>query len=169
MTCNGPKPGGAGKTRGRAHRARPSSHCSGLRPPGLVACVSLGLREGFANPARLVPDSSYIPQLLAKVMTKDEILIKMKKYTPFQQAVWKACMEIPEGQTRSYKWLAERIGKPGAVRAVGTALGHNPFAPLVPCHRVIKSDGGLGGFSGTGGPAAKEKLLKKENKNFKKG
>lgn len=101
-------------------------------------------------------------------MTKDEILIKMKKYTPFQQAVWKACMTIPEGQTRSYKWIAEKIGKPGATRAVGTALGHNPFAPVVPCHRVIKSDGSLGGFSGAGGPAAKEKLLKKENKNFKK-
>ena len=101
-------------------------------------------------------------------MTKDEILKKMKSYTPFQQAVWKACMAIPEGQTRSYKWIAEKIGKPGAVRAVGTALGHNPFAPIVPCHRVIKSDGKLGGFSGTGGPAAKEKLLKKENKNFKK-
>jgi O-6-methylguanine DNA methyltransferase len=46
---------------------------------------------------------------------------------------------------------------------VGTALGHNPFAPVVPCHRVIKSDGSLGGFSGTGGPAAKKKLLKKES------
>ena len=101
-------------------------------------------------------------------MTKNEILKKMKEYTPFQQAVWKACMTIPEGQTRSYKWIAEKIGKPGAVRAVGSALGHNPFAPVVPCHRVIKSDGSLGGFSGAGGPAAKEKLLKKENNNFKR-
>ena len=96
-------------------------------------------------------------------MTNNEVLMKMKKYTPFQQAVWKACMEIPAGQTRNYKWIAEKIGKPGAARAVGTALGHNPFAPVVPCHRVIKSDGSLGGFSGAGGPAAKEKLLKKES------
>jgi O-6-methylguanine DNA methyltransferase len=88
---------------------------------------------------------------------------KMKNYTPFQQAVWLACMSIPEGQTRSYKWIAERIGRPGAVRAVGTALGKNPFAPTVPCHRVISSDGTLGGFSAPGGLKAKRKLLRKEH------
>jgi O-6-methylguanine DNA methyltransferase len=98
-------------------------------------------------------------------MTKKEILLKMKAYTPFQQAVWKACMAIPAGQTRSYKWIAERIGKPGAVRAVGGALGRNPFAPAVPCHRVIKSDGTLGGFSAPGGTAAKRRLLRAEKKN----
>lgn len=95
-------------------------------------------------------------------MTKQEVLAGMKSYTPFQQAVWLACMSIPEGQTRSYKWLAERIGRPGAVRAVGSALGKNPFAPLVPCHRVIKSDGTLGGFSAPGGLRAKLALLKRE-------
>jgi len=86
----------------------------------------------------------------------------MKVYTPFQRAVWKACMSIPRGETRSYKWIAEQIGKPGAVRAVGSALGKNPFAPVVPCHRVIKSDGTLGGFSAPGGLKAKFELLKKE-------
>jgi O-6-methylguanine DNA methyltransferase len=95
-------------------------------------------------------------------MDKKEILIKIKGYTPFQQAVWKACMTIPEGETRSYGWIAERIGRPGAARAVGSALGKNPFAPAVPCHRVIKSDGSLGGFSAPGGLKAKLKLLKKE-------
>jgi len=95
-------------------------------------------------------------------MTRAEVLKEMKKYTPFQQAVWKACMRIPKGQTRSYKWIAETIGKPGAVRAVGGALGRNPFAPLVPCHRVIKSDGTLGGFSAPGGLKTKIELLKKE-------
>lgn len=95
-------------------------------------------------------------------MDKKEILKKMKGYTPFQQAVWKACMSIPAGQTRSYKWIAEKIGRPGATRAVGSALGRNPFAPGVPCHRVIKSDGTLGGFSAPGGLKAKERLLKKE-------
>ena len=95
-------------------------------------------------------------------MTKQEVLAGMKKYTPFQQAVWRARMSIPEGQTRSYMWIAQRIGKPGAVRAVGNALGKNPFAPVVPCHRVIKSDGTLGGFSAPGGLKAKRALLKKE-------
>lgn len=95
-------------------------------------------------------------------MTRDQVLREMKRYTPFQQAVWKACMSIPAGQTRSYKWIAARIGKPGAVRAVGNALGRNPFAPLVPCHRVIKADGTLGGFSAPGGLRAKLALLKRE-------
>ena len=86
----------------------------------------------------------------------------MKSYTPFQQAVWRACMKIPKGQTHSYKWIAEKIGKPGAARAVGSALGKNPFAPVVPCHRVIKSDGTIGGFSAPGGLAVKLRLLQKE-------
>jgi len=86
----------------------------------------------------------------------------MKSYTPFQQAVWRACMKIPKGQTRSYKWIAAQAGRPGAARAVGRALGKNPFAPLVPCHRVIKSDGTLGGFSAPGGLASKRRLLRKE-------
>lgn len=95
-------------------------------------------------------------------MTKQEVVTKMKGYSAFRQAVWRACMEIPEGQTRSYKWIAERIGKPGAVRAVGSALGANPFAPVVPCHRVIKADGNPGGFSGPGGTAGKLRLLRRE-------
>ncbi len=95
-------------------------------------------------------------------MTKEQVLLKMRSHTPFRQAVWKACMAIPAGQTRSYKWIAEQIGRPGAVRAVGSALGKNPFAPIVPCHRVIRSDGNPGGFSAPGGVKAKLKLLKKE-------
>ncbi len=95
-------------------------------------------------------------------MKKEQVLLKMKDYTSFQQAVWRACMRIPAGQTRSYKWIAEQIGRPGAARAVGSALGKNPFAPTVPCHRVIKSDGTLGGFSAPGGLKAKLDLLKKE-------
>jgi O-6-methylguanine DNA methyltransferase len=70
--------------------------------------------------------------------------------TPFQRAVWDATRRIPHGETRSYKWVAEEIGKPTAYRAVGQALGANPLALLVPCHRVIGSDGGLTGFGGPG-------------------
>jgi O-6-methylguanine DNA methyltransferase len=95
-------------------------------------------------------------------MTRAQVIEKMKMYTPFQQAVWRACMTIPAGQTRSYGWIAKKIGKPGAARAVGSALGKNPFAPVVPCHRVIKSDGTLGGFSAPGGLGVKLALLKKE-------
>lgn len=95
-------------------------------------------------------------------MDLEQVLEAMKAYTPFQRAVWKACMSIPPGETRSYKWIAEKIGRPGSARAVGSSLGKNPFAPLVPCHRVIRSDGSPGGFSGPGGTGAKLSLLRKE-------
>lgn len=91
----------------------------------------------------------------------------MKNYTPFQQAVWRACMSIPPGETRSYGWIARRIGRPGAARAVGSALGKNPFAPTVPCHRVISSDGSLGGFSAPGGLKTKARLLAAEKRKKK--
>lgn len=66
--------------------------------------------------------------------------------TPFQLKVWKALLAIPRGQTRSYGEIARSIGKPKAFRAVGTACGRNPVPFLIPCHRVIQSSGGLGGF-----------------------
>lgn len=88
-----------------------------------------------------------------------KILAAMKAYPEFSQAVWKACAEIPKGETRTYGWIARRIGKPGAVRAVGRALGANPFAPIVPCHRVVGADGRLTGYSGEGGVERKRALL----------
>ena len=74
-----------------------------------------------------------------------ELLVE--QYSPFQQAVWRAAREIPHGETRSYGWIAERIGRPRAPRAVGSALKRNPFLLVVPCHRVIGSDGALTGFA----------------------
>ena len=68
--------------------------------------------------------------------------------TPFQREVWQATRLIPCGETRSYRWVADQIGNPKAVRAVGQALGSNPLPIIVPCHRVVASDGKLGGFSG---------------------
>ena len=79
--------------------------------------------------------------------------------TPFQQAVWRALLEIPCGETRTYKQIAEWIGRPQAARAVGQAVGANPLPLVVPCHRVVASDG-LGGFGG--GLAMKKRLLKLE-------
>jgi len=68
--------------------------------------------------------------------------------TPFRREVWRAVGYIPYGETRSYTWVAEQIGRPEAVRAVGQALGRNPLPVIIPCHRVIASNGGLCGFSG---------------------
>lgn len=81
-----------------------------------------------------------------KVTFTDEL--DLSGATPFQRGVWERTRLIPYGETRSYLWVARQIGKPGAMRAVGQALGRNPLAIIVPCHRVIASDGGLGGFGG---------------------
>ncbi|MBD3379846.1 MAG: methylated-DNA--[protein]-cysteine S-methyltransferase [Candidatus Omnitrophica bacterium] len=87
---------------------------------------------------------------------------KREGLTVFQKKVLLATMEIPEGETRTYAWVASRAGHPGASRAAGNALARNPFPPYVPCHRVIASGGSLGGYSGKGGVAAKKKLLARE-------
>ena len=82
--------------------------------------------------------------------------------TEFQRKVLMYVYEIPIGETRTYKEVAEAIGHEGAYRAVGTVLRNNPLAPVIPCHRVVRSDGKLGNYSGTGGAAEKEHLLRKE-------
>lgn len=84
-----------------------------------------------------------------------------KPLTPFQWRVLKATLKIPFGETRTYQWVAQEIGHPRAVRAVGQALRRNPYPVLIPCHRVIKSCGAPGGYAG-GPPDQKLALLDKE-------
>lgn len=81
---------------------------------------------------------------------------------PFAQKVLNGCRKIPTGQTVSYSQLAGMIGKPRASRAVGSALARNPIPLIIPCHRVIHSDGSLGNFSSPGGTALKKMLLELE-------
>ncbi len=78
---------------------------------------------------------------------------------PFAVAVLNACRKIPFGRTETYTSLAEKINRPGAARAVGTALARNPIPLIVPCHRVLRTDGGLGGFSAFGGTDTKQKMI----------
>ena len=80
----------------------------------------------------------------------------------FQLKVWAYLKEIPRGSVKTYSQVAKDIGKPLAVRAVANAIGKNPYAPKIPCHRVIRSDGTLGGYSGRGGIKQKLKLLRFE-------
>ena len=84
----------------------------------------------------------------------------------FQISVCKEIAKIPYGQTRTYKQLAIAIGKPNSSRAVANACGKNPYAPQIPCHRVIRSDGEIGGYSGDGGSKRKKDLLTKEGFKF---
>ena len=88
------------------------------------------------------------------------------KGTEFQILVWKEIAKIPFGQTRTYKQLAIAIGKPNSSRAVANACGKNPHAPEIPCHRVIRSDGLIGGYSGLGGIKRKKELLEEEGIKF---
>ena len=80
----------------------------------------------------------------------------------FQIKVWKYLKKIPKGQIRTYSDVAKAINEPKSVRAVANAVGKNPYAPKIPCHRVVRSDGSLGGYSGKGGINTKRKLLKSE-------
>ena len=82
--------------------------------------------------------------------------------TGFQITVWNELNKIPSGETRTYKEIAELIGYPKAARAVANACGKNPYPITIPCHRVIRSDGGLGGYSGEGGVEKKRLLLENE-------
>ena len=82
--------------------------------------------------------------------------------TPFQIKVWKEIIKIPKGKTKTYKEIAINIGHPNSARAVANACGKNPYPIEIPCHRVIKSNGELGGYSAKGGSKAKRILLSKE-------
>ena len=84
------------------------------------------------------------------------------KGTKFQLKVWKYLKTIPKGKIRTYKQVAAAINSPKSARAVANACAKNPYAPKIPCHRVIRSDGALGGYSGRGGIKQKLKLLRSE-------
>jgi O-6-methylguanine DNA methyltransferase len=88
----------------------------------------------------------------------NRIDLDLRGSTEFERAVWMKALEIPRGEVRPYGWIAAEIGRPKAVRAVGTALGHNPVPLIVPCHRVVRSDGMIGQYS-LGGPRNKRTIL----------
>lgn len=94
------------------------------------------------------------------------LVLDMDGVPPFHQRVYALARRIAPGQTLSYGELARQLGEPGAARAVGQALGANPFAPVVPCHRVLAADNRAGGFSANGGVSTKLRLLQIERAHF---
>ncbi|MBI4669766.1 MAG: MGMT family protein [Elusimicrobia bacterium] len=88
-------------------------------------------------------------------------------YPEIYQKIWEACAKIPKGKAATYAYLAAQIGKPKAARLVARAMAKNPYAPKVPCHRVVKSDGSLGGYSAPGGARVKKFLLTMEGVKFR--
>ena len=98
----------------------------------------------------------------------------MKKFnfnigTKFQKLVWNSIANIPEGEVLTYQELAMEIGHPKSFRAVASACAKNPYLPEIPCHRVVRKDGDLGGYSAKGGIARKKYLLEKEGHKFNNG
>ncbi len=117
-------------------------------------------RPAFA--AERLPDR--LASAIARRLDGDRrvrIDLDLRGHTDFERDVWRKALEIPRGEVRPYGWVAAEIGRPRAVRAVGTALGHNPVPLIVPCHRVVRSDGTIGQYS-LGGPANKRTILAAE-------
>lgn len=112
-----------------------------------------------ARRAERLPDA--LARAIARRLAGDRrarIDLDLRGASDFERAVWMKALEIPRGEVRPYGWIAAEIGRPRAVRAVGTALGHNPVPLIVPCHRVVRSDGMIGQYS-LGGPANKRTIL----------
>jgi O-6-methylguanine DNA methyltransferase len=115
-----------------------------------------------AHPVERVPDR--LATAIARRLEGDRrvrIDLDLRGHTDFERDVWQKALEIPRGEVRPYGWIAAEIGRPKAVRAVGTALGHNPVPLIVPCHRVVRSDGTIGQYS-LGGPENKRTILEAE-------
>ncbi len=125
--------------------------------------------KGHCNPkdtktlARTVKELKQYVQGKRKSFTA---VVDLSSGTPFQQKVWRELQKIPYGHVITYGELAKKIGKPGAARAVGKAVGSNPNGIIVPCHRVVASGKRIGGWSGGGGIARKIKLLMLEGSDF---
>ncbi len=135
----------------------------GLSEAEFVAALR---RETGAVPARSAARAGLavrqVGEYLAGRRTAFDVPVDLSRMTAFQQEVLAAACQIPRGQVRTYSDLARQIGRPKAARAVGQALGSNPVPIVVPCHRVLAADGSLRGYSGGGGLATKERLLRLE-------
>jgi len=118
--------------------------------------------SGVREPSKLRDVVSQVLEYLDGRRKSFTFAYDLRSSTPFQRDVLTTVQKVPRGEYLTYGELARRIGRPGAARAVGQALGSNPIPILIPCHRVLASDGSLGGYSGRGGVRTKEALLRLE-------
>jgi methylated-DNA-[protein]-cysteine S-methyltransferase len=142
----------------------------GLRRVYLPARTAEALKRAIRKDApnatedrRLLPElAGALQRYFAGQPVNFDVKLDWTDRSEFDADVYHACRRIPYGRTRSYKQLAEQVGRPGAARAVGNAMRTNDCPIVVPCHRVLKSDGSLGGFSGPDGINTKRRLLQME-------
>lgn len=125
-------------------------------------------REFHRRFGRLVHPETTVPPASVRALVENlrgkgrpELRFDLRGLSEFEQAVLMKALEIPPGEVRPYSWIAKEIGRPGAVRATGSALAKNPVPLLIPCHRVVRSDGHIGQYS-LGGPRNKRTLLEAE-------
>jgi len=125
-------------------------------------------RKDVGRPlVRVDPPAELAAKIHDELEGRRRLRFDLRSVTPFQQAVLRKTNEIPRGQIRPYGWVAREIGHPSAVRAVGTALAHNPIPYFIPCHRVVRTDGHIGNYGG-GGPEAKREILTMEGVRLKR-
>jgi O-6-methylguanine DNA methyltransferase len=133
---------------------------------GVSQAAFLGQLEPLArterNPQALTSIGEQLRAYFAGEQFKFDLPLDLERLTPFQRSVLRTARRIPAGSVWTYGQVARAIGKPQASRAVGQALGRNPVPIVIPCHRVIASDGGLGGYSGGGSLESKKWLLSLE-------
>ena len=137
----------------RARMARRFPDCSESVPPAHV-------QQAMDDIVALLEGNPSEPKDLT------HLVLDMEGVPPFHQRVYELTRNIPPGTTMTYGEVARLLGEPGAARAVGQALGSNPFAPVVPCHRVLAANSGSGGFSATGGVDTKLRMLLTERAQF---
>jgi methylated-DNA-[protein]-cysteine S-methyltransferase len=133
-------------------------------PKSTREAVLSELKEFAADAIEDTSAFSDLPHQLQRYFNGEKVSfldsLDLSGATAFQRDVWNITRSVPYGETRTYAWVAQQIGSPRASRAVGGALARNPFPIIVPCHRVVASNGNLGGFSG--GLALKKRLLELE-------
>jgi O-6-methylguanine DNA methyltransferase len=136
-----------------------------MKPEPQEALADLGpeLDRSANDPSSFSAVQERLEQYMqGDVSALENIALDLSNAPPFFGAAWQACRRIPAGETRSYAWLAAEAGSPLAVRAAGQAMAKNPFALIIPCHRVIASNGDLRGY-GAGGLRVKARLLEFES------
>src|SRR5215831_10345363 len=149
---------------GVVHVAWNSEGISAVRPAGAAGEFERWFTSRLGRPVARV---DVLPDRLARQVSgaiaglDRRLRFDLSSLGPFEKDVLRKTAEIPRGEVRSYAWVAREIGRPRAVRAVGTALANNPIPFLIPCHRVVRSDGALGQYS-AGGPQVKRAILQHE-------